>query len=86
MVNIAGHILRECIPAFDFIKNLVMNIDLYMPMEYKSEMQEKSLIVPFAVLFKDEKKNAEIVDVLGNLEAWIHKTYAKAGKISLDQD
>ena len=81
---IAGHILCDYIPAFSFLKDLVMQIDF--PMEYKSEMQEESVIVPFPVLFKDEKKYAEIVGVLDQLETWIHEIYAKAGKISLDPD
>ena len=59
---IAGHILCEYIPAFTFLKDLVMHIDFSM--EYKFEMQEESVIVPFPVLFKDEKKYAEIVGVL----------------------
>ena len=53
-------------------------MDIDLPMQYKAEMQERSLIVPFPVLFKDEKKYAEIVDVLDHLETWIHQIYAKA--------
>ena len=69
---IAGHILCEYIPAFSFLKDFVMHIDF--PMEYKSEMQEESVIVPFH----------EVAGVLDQLETWIHEIYAQAGKISLD--
>ena len=58
-VLIAGQILCDFIPAFKFLKDVVMDIDL--PMQYKAEMQERSLIVQFPVLFKDEKKYAEIL-------------------------
>ena len=83
-VLIAGQILCEFIPTFKFLKDVVMDIDL--PMQYKAEMQEKSLIVPFPVLFKNEKKYAEIVDVLDHLETWIHQIYAKAREVSLDDE
>ena len=83
-VLIAGQILCEFIPAFKLLKDVVMDIDL--PMQYKAEMQERSLIVPFPVLFKDEKKYAEIVDVLDHLETWIHQIYAKAREVSLDDE
>jgi hypothetical protein len=83
-ILIAGQILCEFFPAFQFLKDVVMEIDL--PMQYKAEMQERSLIVPFPVLFKDEKKYAEIVDVLDHLEAWIHQIYGKAREVSLNED
>ena len=44
------------------------------------------LVVPFPVLFKDEKKYAEIVDVLDQLEKWVHQIYALAGKIPPEKD
>ena len=81
-VLIAGQILCEFIPAFKFLKDVVMDIDL--PMQYKAKMQERPLIVPFPVLFKDERKYAEIVDVLDHLETWIHQIYAKAREVFLD--
>jgi hypothetical protein len=43
-------------------------------------MKSKSVVVPFPVLLKDEKKYSEIVDVMVQLETWIHQIY-KAGKI-----
>ncbi|CAB4003143.1 Hypothetical predicted protein [Paramuricea clavata] len=74
--SIAAHILCEYIPTFKFLKDLVTHFDV--PMQHKVEMQQKSLVVPFPVLFKDEKKYAEIVDVLDQLEKWVHQIYALA--------
>lgn len=75
--KIAAEILYEQIPAFSFLKNC--NIDLSS--EYEAEMKSKSVVVPFPVLLKDEKKYSEIVDVMVQLETWIHEIYMKAGKI-----
>ena len=74
-ILIAGQIL-EFIAAFVFLKDLVMGIDL--PMQYKAEMQERSLIVPFPVLYK-----GEIIDVIYHLEKWISKFMPKRGKFLL---
>ena len=52
-----------------------------VPMQNKDEMLQKSLVVPFPVLFKDEKKYAKIVDMLDKLDTWVHQIYRKAGKI-----
>ena len=82
--SIAAHILCEYIPTFKFLKDLVTHFDV--PMQHKVEMQQKSLVVPFPVLFKDEKKYAEIVDVLDQLEKWVHQIYALVGKIPPEKD
>ncbi len=74
--KIAAKILCEHVPAFSFLTNLVSSIDT--PCKYEAEIKEKSIVVPFPVLLKDEKKYAEIVDVLDQLETWVHKIYAKA--------
>jgi hypothetical protein len=50
-------------------------------LKYAAELKGKSTIVPFPVLLKDEKKYADIVDVLDQLETWVHEIYAKAGQI-----
>ena len=42
-------------------------------------MNVKSTVVPFPVLMKDEKKYADVVDVLDQLETWTHEIYSKAG-------
>ena len=82
--SIAAHILCEYIPTFKFLNDLVTHFDV--PMQHKVEMQQKSLVVLFPVLFKDEKKYAEIVDVLDQLEKWVHQIYALAGKIPPEKD
>ena len=83
--SIAAHILCEYIPTFKLgCGDLVTHFDV--PMQHKVEMQQKSLVVPFPVLFKDEKKYAEIVDMLDQLEKWVHQIYALAGKIPPEKD
>ena len=76
---IAAKILYEHFPAFGFLKDIVGNFGLSS--KYKAEMEVKSTVVPFPVLLKDEKKYGEVVDVLDQLETWVHKIYAKAGII-----
>ena len=76
---IAAKILCEQIPAFGFLKTVVSNT--YPSLKYAAELKGKSTIVPFPVLLKDEKKYADIVDVLDQLETWVHEIYAKAGQI-----
>ena len=65
----------EFLPAFDFLKDVVLIIHL----EYYEEMNTKSVVVPLPVLLKDEKKYAEVVDVLDQLELWAREIYSKAG-------
>ncbi|XP_028417603.1 uncharacterized protein LOC114542053 [Dendronephthya gigantea] len=76
---IAAKIMCENIPAFDFIKDLVNSTD--QSSMHGDQMKAKSIVVPFPVLLKDEKKYGEIVDVLDQLETWVHKIFAKAGHI-----
>ena len=76
---IAAKILCEQIPAFSFLKTVVSNT--YPSLKYAAELKGKSTIVPFPVLLKDEKKYADIVDVLDQLETWVHEIYVKAGQI-----
>ena len=42
-------------------------------------MSEKSETVTMPVLLKDEKKYAECVDVLDQLEQWVYDIYSAAG-------
>ena len=44
-------------------------------------MSTQSVVVPLPVLMKDEEKYSGLVDVLDQLEAWVHEIYAeiKAG-------
>ena len=76
---ITAKILCKHLPAFGFLKDLVGSIGLSS--KYKAEIKVKSTVVPFPVLLKDEKKYDEIVDVMDQLETWVHKIYAKAGII-----
>ena len=71
-----GKILCEQFPAFDFLKDIVAE---HSPCQYQEEMKEKSVVVPLPVLMKDEKKYADVVDVLDQLEDWVREIYVKAG-------
>ena len=73
---LAKQILFEFIPALGFLKN-VMPVNITAT--YQNEMNQKSLVIPFPVLMKDEKKYSDIVDVLVQLETWIHDIYTRAG-------
>ena len=80
---IAAKILCKHLPAFGFFKESVNSIG--RSFKYNEEMKQKSTIVPFPVILKDEKKYGEIVDILDQLETWVHKIYAKAGVIEDSQ-
>lgn len=47
---------------------------------FQAEMSSASLVVPLPVLMKDEKKYAEVVGVLDQLEVWVKEIYSKAGR------
>ena len=42
-------------------------------------MSSQSVVVPLPVLMKDEKRYADLMDVLDQMEAWVREIYAKAG-------
>ena len=71
-----GKILCELFPAFDFLKEILPE---HSPCRYQEEMKQQSLVVPLPVLMKDEKKYADIVNVLDQLEEWVKEIYVKAG-------
>ena len=71
-----GRIIVESLPAFDFLKPVV---PAHTPCQYQEEMSTKSVVVPLPVLLKDEKKYAELIDVLDQLEVWTREIYSKAG-------
>ena len=48
-------------------------------MYHPKEMAMKSEIIPMPIIMKDEKKYAEVVDVLDQLEKWTHEIYIAAG-------
>ena len=64
------------LPAFGFLSDLVPP-DL--PVQYRDEMSTRSDVIPLPVLMKDEKKYADVVDVLDQLETWLHEILSKAG-------
>ena len=67
----------EFLPEFKFLSDLVLD---HTPSLYEEEMSSRSLIIPFPVLMKDEKKKyADLVHVFDQLEVWLHELYAKAG-------
>lgn len=76
---IVARILCEFFPAFKFLQDLV---PARLPHANNQAMDTKSTVVPFPVLIKDEKKYAEVVDVIDQLEAWVHEIYLKAGLCS----
>ena len=61
--------------SFDFLKEVV---PARTPCQYAEEMSSQSVVVPLPVLVKD-KKNADLVDALYQMEAWVQEIYAKAG-------
>ena len=73
---LVGRILCEHFPSFKFLQDL---LPAQLPHDHLEEMNIKSTVVPFPVLMKDEKKYADVVNVLDQLEAWIHEIYSKAG-------
>ena len=74
-----GRILSEFLPEFKFLSGLVSD---HTPSLYEEEMSSRSLVVPFPVLMRDEKKYADLVHVVDQLEVWLHELYAKAGLCS----
>jgi hypothetical protein len=76
---IVGQIMCEFLPAFKFLSYVV---PVHLPHENQEAMNQKSNVIPFPVLLKDEKKYCEVVDVLDQLESWVHEMYLKAGLCS----
>ncbi|XP_028416394.1 uncharacterized protein LOC114540402 [Dendronephthya gigantea] len=76
---LVANILFEYFPYFGAFRQ-------YLPKAtncaYKSEMETKSEVLTMPVLMKDEKKYAECVDVLDQLEKWTHDIYEAAGLCS----
>ena len=75
-------ILFEHFPAFAKFKP-------YMPKDtecqHHEEMSKKSDVITMPVLMKDEKKYAECVDVLDQLEKWTYDIYSAAGLCSSEK-
>ena len=71
-MNLLAQVILEFLPAFSFLKDVIPIV----PSKYEKEMCQKSLVVPLPVLMKDEKKYADIVDVVDQLETWLHEAYS----------
>ena len=71
-----GRILCDSFPAFNFVRDV---LPAHTACQYSAEMRTQSVVVPLPVLMKDEKKYSDLVDVLDQLETWVHEMYAKAG-------
>ena len=71
-----ARLLCECFPSFDFLKDVV---PAHTICQYPEEMSSQSTVVPLPVLMKDEKKYADVVDVLDQLESWARELYVQAG-------
>ena len=57
----APRIMCEFFPVFGFLKEIV---PAHLPTKYSNYMGTKAVVIPLPVLMKDEKKYAEVVDVL----------------------
>jgi hypothetical protein len=53
---------------------------------HAEEMARKSEVVTMPVLMKDEKKYADVVEVLDQLKKWTHEIYTAAGMCSSDPE
>jgi glutaredoxin len=53
---------------------------------HAEEMARKSEVMTMPVVIKDEKKYANVVEVLDQLEKWMHEIYTAAGMCSSDPE
>ena len=79
---IVGRVLVEFIPELRFLKTVIPN---HISHQYSNEMANKSTIIPLPILFKDEKKYDDVVDILDSYEAWLEEIYTKAGVVQIPQ-
>ena len=68
--------LCEFLQTFHHFKDLVPGHTACL---YAEEMKSQSVVIPFPVLMKDEKKYSELIDVLDTMETWVHELFSKAG-------
>lgn len=76
---LVAKLLFEHFPSFAMFKAFVAE-STYC--KYADEMGRKSEVVTMPVIMKDEKKYAEVVDVLDQLEKWTQEIYTAAGLCS----
>ena len=72
---VLGNIICERLQHFKSFQDLVGTTSSLYP----DEMQLPSIIISYPVMMKDEKKYAELVDVLDTMETWIQEVHSKAG-------
>ena len=76
---IIAKLLFEHFSAFEMFKP---HTPLVTECEYAKEMSTRSEVITMPVVMKDEKKYAECVDVLDQLEKWTYEIYSAAGLCS----
>ncbi len=74
-------ILFEHLPGFAMFKTCISGSTDCV---YAAEMGSKSEVLTMPIIMKDEKKYAEVVDVLDQLEKWTEEIYTAAGLCSSD--
>ena len=78
---LVAKLIFEHFPCFALFKQYVPESTNCI---YPEEMAQKSVVITMPIIMKDEKKYAEVVDVLDQLETWTHKIYSAAGLCSSD--
>ena len=71
-----ARLICEFFKEFDFFKDLV---PMHSSCGYQEEMRKKTVVIPFPVVMKDEKKYSDLVAVLDTLETWSHDLFSEAG-------
>ena len=67
---LVAKLIFEHFPCFALFKQYVPESTNCI---YPEEMAQKSVVITMPIIMKDEKKYAEVVDVLDQLETWTHK-------------
>lgn len=80
---ILQNLLFEHFPFFSSFQNYLS--PHITPCRYSDEMAEKSKTFTMPIVMKDEKKYAECVDLLDQLERWTHQIYSAAGMCHLNE-
>ena len=65
------------IPALNFVKE---HTPKYITGEYSLDLAKVNKVIPLPVLFKNEQKYADVVDILDYYEEFVHDVYVKAGR------
>ena len=81
--TLIGQLLFEHFPAFAMFKHCIPDTT---DCRYVKEMSVKSEVVIMPVIVKDEKKYADCVGILDQLEKWTYQIYSAAGLCSSELD